>query len=194
VFLFQNRVNDNYELVVREAEQLRHYWFAWEGDRQWHQGEAFGRAVQSAPALFQQHFSLAKDYEVVVGEGDRLRHYWFAFIGGDRHWHPGQAFGTRSHDAPVLVQNRVANTDETYNYELVAWEGDRLQHYWFAAGEDRQWHPGQAFGAQVRAAPVLVQNRVNGNYELVVREADGLRHYWFAWESDGHWHRGQQLG
>ena len=72
---FQNHApgNNNYELVVREGNALRHYWF----DGQWNRRDAsFGSNVNGLPAMFQNHAPGNNNYELVVREGNALRHYW----------------------------------------------------------------------------------------------------------------------
>jgi hypothetical protein len=140
---FQNYApqNYNYELVVREGNQLKHYWFSYGGDWIWHEGLQFGSNVASQPAMFQNHAVGNDNYELVVREGNQLKHYWFSY-GGDWIWHEGLQFGSNVTSDPAMFQNHAVGND---NYELVVREGNQLKHYWFSYGGDWIWHEGLQF-------------------------------------------------
>ena len=127
---FQNHApgNNNYELVVREGNALRHYWHY---NGQWNREEAsFGSNISGDPAMFQNHAPGNNNYELVVREGNALRHYWF-----DGQWNRRDAsFGSNVNGLPAMFQNHAPGNN---NYELVVREGNALRHYWHYNG---QWN------------------------------------------------------
>ena len=180
----------DYELVVREGKQLKHYQSDYLNSWKWHEDWRPGADnVQSAPALFQNRTT--RNYELVVREGNQLQHYyyWLGYRTQGQWSKKGEPFGDNVQSAPAMFQNR-----DNDNFELVVREGDQLRHYWFGYGK---WNEGEAFGENVESTPVMFQNR-NGNYELVVREGytfrHYLRHYWFDYRGNGKWNKGEMLG
>lgn len=178
--IFQSR-NTNYELLVREGDGLRHYWFDFRGDRNWRKGELLGSNVQSGPVAFVNRTN--GNYEVFVREGDHLQHYWFDYA-RERRWKKGAAFASNVQSSPAVFQSHSGN------YEVVVREGDHLQHYWWDPIADRRWKTGGQFGSDVQSAPAAFANskiiggRLVRNYEVVVREGDGLRHYWWSFDEN----------
>jgi hypothetical protein len=188
--VFQNHYpgNYNYELVVREGDHLRHYWYVYGGN--FNKGLSFGSSVLGNPVMFQNYAAGNYNYELVVREGDHLQHYWFGY--GDWKWHKGLSFGSNIKNDPVLFQNRAPNNN---NYELIVQEGDHLQHYWFEWG-NWTWKKGESFGSGIQGRPAVFQNHYPGNYnyEVVAREGTHLQHYWFGYGGNGKWSKGLQFG
>jgi hypothetical protein len=138
--MFQNFSNKNFELVVREGNNLRHYYNDFGvGGTAWNAGAAFGSNIASTPAMFQN--SENKNFELVVREGNNLRHYYNDFGVGGTAWNAGAAFGSNITSNPVMFQN-FSNK----NFELVVREFDGLLwHYWndFGGGTNA-WNRGTA--------------------------------------------------
>lgn len=187
---FQNfaPLNYNYELVVREGNQLRHYWYVY-GQNIFNKGALFGNNVTGNPVIFQNRAPGNYNYELVVREGGQLQHYWFIY--GQWKWQKGNSFGSNVSSDPVMFQNRAPGN---YNYEVIVQEGDHLQHYWFTYGQWK-WQKGDSFGSDIRGRPAVFQNHYPGNYnyEIVAREGDHLQHYWFDL-GQKKWYKGMKFG
>ena len=188
----------NYELFVREGNQIQHYWRNWQSG-QWHKGQKFGENVLSAPAAFQNRAGGSiHNYELFVREGNEIQHYWRSWQDGQ--WRKGLRFGEYLQSAPAAFQNRPAgrkNWDRKKwnDYEVFVREGNHVTHYW-RGWEEGQWPDRGGFGENVQSAPAAFQNRAAEslyNYEIFVREETHIQHYFLNWE-DEEWHTGQKLG
>jgi hypothetical protein len=166
--VIQSDFGGNFEVVVREGDQLRHYY----RDNNaaglpWRQGELFGDHVASAPALIQSDFGAPHgNFEVVVREGDQLRHYYRDNAAAGLPWRQGELFGDHVASAPALIQSDFGASHG--NFEAVVREANFIRHYWRennATGVP--WHRGCNFGYGVVSAPSLIQSSFKGNFEVV---------------------------
>jgi hypothetical protein len=178
--------NGNFELVVREGNQLRHYWRDNDDPSfPWHKGDLFGDNVSSAPALIQSNLGDKGNFEVVVVEGNGylLRHYYRDNDDPNFTWHKGEVI--LSEDLITGLTMIQSNLGTKGNFELVVTGRDdlylHLRHYWRDNDDpDLTWHKGDLFGDKVFTEPTMIQSNFGkkGNFEVVVGEGGPLRHYY----------------
>ncbi len=189
--MIQSNFDDrgSFEVVVREGNQLRHYWRGNDSSPyNWHQGPLFGNNVNSAPALIQGNYQDRGNFEVVVREGNKLRHYWRDNDAGGYPWYNGALFGDNVDSAPALIQS---NYGDRGNFEVVVKEGTQLRHYWRENDAPGYvWHTGVLFGSNVLSDPALIQGNFGdrGNFEVVVIESSQPRHFWRQNDASYPWH------
>jgi len=194
----------NFELVVREGDQLRHYWRDNDDPTlPWYQGALFGSKASSAPALIQGSLGSRGNFEIVVYEGDRLRHYWRDNDDPALPWYCGQLIGSNLGGAFPLV-----GSDESYvsaapalmqsnfggqgNFEVVVCEWDpsisanRLRHY-YRDNDVGIWCTGVLLSDYIKGMPSLLQSSfgAQGNFELLTMRGWCLVHFWRDNDSAG---------
>lgn len=176
----------NFEVVVKEGTQLRHYWRDNDHpNKPWHRGVLFGKGVSSAPALIQSNYGYVGNFEVVVREGSRLRHYWRDNDHPDKPWHQGNLFGKNATLDPAFIQG---NFGYAGNFEVLYVENERLRHYWRDNnGPQFPWKAGVRFSDHVTCSPSLIQGNFGrkGNFEVVTRRGDCWVHFWRNNDSSG---------
>jgi len=187
----------NFEVVVREGNQLAHYWRN-NDDRAvlpWYRSVVFGSNVASRPAIIQSNYGSMGNFELVVREDKKLRHYWRSNDASGYPWKKGKLFGSNVSSAPAMIQSNFGSLG---NFEVVVKEGTKLRHYWRRnTNSGHSWQKGVLFGSNVSSAPALIQGNYgyNGNFELVVREGSRLRHYWRDNDDPGRpWYKGSLFG
>ncbi len=118
----------NFELVVREGNQLRHYWRNNDVNGfPWNKGPLFGDNVGSAPTMIQSNFGTKGNFELVVREGNQLRHYWRNNDANGFPWNKGPLFSDHITYQPSLIQSNFGNKG---NFELLTRRGNCLVHFW----------------------------------------------------------------
>jgi len=167
----------NFEVVVREGNELCHYWRDNDDPNlPWNKEAIFGHDVSSAPALIQSNVGSKVNLEVVVGEGDKLRHYWRE-IGGTM-WNKGLLFGDHVDSAPALIQSNLGSQG---NFEVVVKRGDTLQRY-FRDHDDPgyPWHKEETLSDIIRYPPALIQSSfgAKGNFEVLTKRGRCIVHFW----------------
>ncbi|MCJ7516326.1 MAG: hypothetical protein MUO89_10290 [Dehalococcoidia bacterium] len=177
----------NFEVVVREGNQLRHYWR--NNDDQgypWYPGPLFGSNVGSAPAMIRSNFGTKGNFEVVVKEGTQLRHYWRDNDASGFPWNQGPLFGSNVGSAPAMIRSNFGTKG---NFEVVVREGNRLRHYWRnndASGFP--WNQGPLFSDHITEQPCLIQSNfgTKGNFELITKRGNCLVHFWRNNDASGY--------
>ena len=77
--LIQSNYGDpgNFEVVVKEGNQLRHYWRNNDAPGfVWHDGALFGNNVTSDPSMIQGNFGDRGNFEVLVIDTSQPVHFW----------------------------------------------------------------------------------------------------------------------
>ena len=178
----------NFEVVVKEGEQLRHYWRNNDASGlPWNRGVLFGSNVDSAPAMIQSNFGNMGNFEVVVKEGEQLRHYWRNNDASGLPWNSGVLFGSNVDSAPAMIQSNYGNMG---NFEVVVKEGEQLRHYWRNNDiSSHPWNRGALFSDHITLEPSLIQSGFGnmGNFEVVTKRGNCFVHFWRNNDSGSGW-------
>lgn len=160
----------NLELVVRNGDEIRHYWRRGTSD-DWQGGTRITRNARGAPGFTQSSFGTVGDFQVVFPrEGGR----------GLVHLH-------RQNDVPGLPWRRVAFFGEQFgrvdavsliqssygNLEIVFRDGDRLFHMWRHNQNSWQVDGTTRLPTEVRGVPSIAQQPGDnhGDFEVLVPSA-----------------------
>jgi hypothetical protein len=99
---------------------------------------------------------------------------------------------------PAFMQSKITTrSSEHGNFELLAWEGNQVVHYWRDNSKsDFRWYRAEVVSQQATGNPWFIQNSMSaggqGNFEAVILEGNQLVHYIRDnSRSDFLWQRGQ---
>src|SRR5438067_847925 len=99
---------------------------------------------------------------------------------------------------PAFMQSKITTrSSEHGNFELLAWEGNEVVHYWRDNSKsDFRWYRAEVVSQQATGDPWFIQNSAStggqGNFEAVILEGSQLVHYTRDnSRSDFLWQRGQ---
>lgn len=164
----------NFEVVVREGNQLRHYWR--DNDSQnltWHGGSLIGDNVSSSPAMIVSSYGNRGNFEVVVREGDNLRHYWRDNDSASLQWHKGALFGSGATGDPSMIELKI---DQTRRDFFVVVEGSGNLQFYRRNGTTGQWESSGNLTSAITDNPSLLRSSFDQLQEFEVFTKRGNEH------------------
>ncbi|MGH3715147.1 MAG: DUF4185 domain-containing protein [Micromonosporaceae bacterium] len=177
----------NFEVVVREGNELVHYWHNnSDPNLAWTRGQVITSSATGPGCIIQSDFKGPNGHgnlEVVVQEGSQVGHYWHDSSRPDDPWRKAATFGTGVTGAPRIIQSDFLSNGHG-NFEAVVPEGSSLVHYWKDNGAvGNPWRRGLTIATGISSAGSIVQSDYkgpsgHGNFEVVVRAGDHLDRYW----------------
>ena len=187
----------NFEVVVREGNDLVHYWHD-NGDvaSPWQHGQVITSHATGPASIIQSDFRGEHgNFEVVVREGNDLVHYWHDNGDVASPWQHGQTISHMAGGPGTIVQSDFRG--EHGNFEVLTIEGGRLVHYWRDNGDvGSPWQRGQVVAEEVGGMGIgFIQSDFrgeHGNFEAVALVGNQVQH-WFHDNGDvgSPWQPGQ---
>lgn len=186
----------NFEVIVMTKEKtLQHWWRGGAPEFKWGKGQKFASNVlMSGPSLIQASVGVPGNFYVlaVMATGN-LQMWWRNNNDLTTPWIAGEIFnsGTIGATPPVMVQASffAKNESEQGNFEAFVQIGGRVQHWWRdnsalrtenpVSNGNSRWHPGFAFGHDVKHVWGAMQGDSGTNMEVFVERVDGrLQQYY----------------
>ncbi len=185
----------NFEVIVMtKRNTLQHWWRGGAPEFKWAKGYTFATNIlMSGPSLVQTNIGTPGHfYLLAVTTTGHLQMWWRNNNDLTTPWIPGELFANNiSATPPVMIQASffAANETEQGNFEAFVQIGGRVQHWWRdnsvlrtenpVSNGNTRWHPGFAFGHDVKHVWGAMQGDAGTNMEVFVERTDGrLQQYY----------------
>jgi len=154
---FHNGDHGNFEVVVREGPNLKHYWHDnSDVNSPWRPGQVISTTAGGPGIIIQSDFRSGDhgNFEVATVESGSLVHYWHDNSDVSSPWQRGQVIATPAGGSAGFVQSDFRDGHHG-NFEIVVFAGGVVTHHWHDNGDvNSPWHPGQVITPITRSQKV----------------------------------------
>jgi hypothetical protein len=169
----------NFEVVVLEGNQLRHYWHDNSNmDSPWRPGAVITSDATGPGCIIQSSMGSPGNFEVVVLEGGQLWHHWLDNSNPSKGWQRGGLVTSRATGPGCIIQSAMGNPG---NFEVVVPEGNGLWHHWHDnSNVTSAWQRGGLVTSDATGPACIIQSTFGspGNFEVVVLQGGSIWHHW----------------
>ncbi len=183
----------NFEVVVPEGDQLRHYWHDNSNmDSPWQAGQIIVNGVSGPGCIIQSNLGSPGNFEVVVPEGNELWHHWHDNSNIASGWLRAGLVASGVTGPGCIIQSTMGSPG---NFEVVAPQGNEIWHHWHDNSNiTSAWQVAGRVTSDASGPACIIQSNFGspGNFEVVVQQGSGLWHHWHdnsnvtsAWQPGG---------